>query len=275
VIGRASPDLARAEACIAERGCPIGRPLHLIEETSSTNDEAKHAARQGAPHGSTWVAEAQTAGRGRQGRAWVSARGENLLVSVLWRQPCATARLPLLSVATGVAVCEVARRVAGGADVRLKWPNDVVLVERERRTGRVRLKKLAGVLVETTMRQGKVDAVVIGVGLNVHSRELPDEIADHATSLALLAAGPLDRAEILADLMVAIDRETTVVAARGLGLLRDRLTLWDALRGERVQSDLGAGVALGVDDDGRLVVQADDGGRMAWGAGEVHLARRG
>ena len=73
--------------------------------------------------------------------------------------------------------------------------------------------------------------------------------------------------------MVAIDRETMAVAARGLGLLRDRLTEWDALRGSRVESELGEGVAMGIDDGGRLVVQGDDGGRMAWGAGEVHLGK--
>ena len=165
--------------------------------------------------------------------------------------------------------------MARGADVRLKWPNDVVVVEPGRKTGVARLRKLAGILVETSMKKGKVDAVVIGVGLNVHTRELPEEIADRATSLAVISRAPLDRAEILADLMVAIDREAIAVAARGLGLLRDRLTEWDALRGSRVESDLGVGVAMGIDDEGRLVVQGDDGGRMAWGAGEVHLAEEG
>ncbi len=270
---RASRDLAEAQARIDERGGALGRPLHLLDETTSTNDEAKHAAKGGAPHGSTWVAEAQTAGRGRQGRAWVSPRGENLLVSVLWRQPCPVARLPLLSIATGVALCEVARKAAPGADVRLKWPNDVVEVVRGA-DGGVTLKKLAGILVETAMTAKKVDAVILGFGVNVHTREFPDELRDRATSLSLLASRPLDRAEILADALVAIDRETTAVAARGLGLLRARLSEWDALRGREVASDLGAGVARGIDDEGRLVVEGADAARMAWGAGEVHLKAR-
>ncbi len=271
---RSAPDLIRAEALIAERGGALGRPLHLLDETPSTNDEAKHAAKSGAPHGSTWVAETQTAGRGRQGRAWLSPRGENLLVSVLWRQPCPVARLPLLSIAAGLAVCEVARRAAAGADVRLKWPNDVVLVGRES-DGARSLRKLAGILVETSMAGRMVDAVILGIGLNVHTRDFPDELQGRATSLALLAKAPLDRAELLADLLAALDRETTLVAGRGLGLLRGRLAEWDALRGEQVRSELGAGTAAGIDDEGRLLVVGADGARMAWGAGEVHLARGG
>ena len=172
-MGRVSPDLARAAACIAERGCPLGRPLYLLDETPSTNDEARQPARKGAPHGSTWVAESQTAGRGRQGRPWMSApRREPSAVGPL-ASAAPTARLPLLAIATGVAVCEVARRVARGADVRLKWPNDVVLIERKHKPGTARVRKLAGILVETSMKKGNVDTVIIGVGLNVHTRSLP------------------------------------------------------------------------------------------------------
>jgi BirA family biotin operon repressor/biotin-[acetyl-CoA-carboxylase] ligase len=270
---RRAPDLARAASLIAERGGALGQPLHVLDETTSTNDEAKHAGKRGAPHGSTWVAETQTAGRGRQGRTWVSPRGENLLFSVLWRQPCPTSRLPLLSIATGLAVCDVARRAAPGADIRLKWPNDVVLVSRQTKEARPTIQKLGGILVETSMTGRKVDGVVLGVGLNVHTRDFPEELQAIATSLSLVANAPLDRAEILADLLVALDRETTLVAGRGLGLLRGRLEAWDALRGERVKSELGEGVASGIDDEGRLVVLADDGTRRAWGAGEVHLLK--
>jgi BirA family transcriptional regulator, biotin operon repressor / biotin---[acetyl-CoA-carboxylase] ligase len=266
---RAFPDLSRADALIAERGCSLGRPLHLLEETTSTNDEAKHAARAGAPHGSTWVAETQTAGRGRQGRTWLSTRGENLLFSVLFRLPCPAARLPLLSLAAGVAVCEAARSFAPTADVRLKWPNDVVVVRTER--DGLALEKLAGILVETSMAGGKVDGVVIGIGLNVLARDFAPELAGRATSLARIASSPLDRAVVLAAVLGALDRTTSLVAARGLGLLRARLNEWDALRGQRVRSELGAGVARGVDDEGRLVVEGDDGARAAWSAGEVHL----
>jgi BirA family biotin operon repressor/biotin-[acetyl-CoA-carboxylase] ligase len=264
---RSLPDLARASELIKERGGSLGQPLHLLDETTSTNDEAKRAAYSGAPHGSTWVAEEQTAGRGRQGRTWVSPRGENLLFSVLWRLPCPLERLPLLSLAAGIAVCEAARKAAPGADIRLKWPNDVVLV----RTPGLLLEKVAGVLVETSMSGGKVEGVVFGVGINVLTREFPPELTGRATSLALVTGKPIDRADVLADVLVALDRTASLVAARGLGLVRARLDEWDALRGASVRSELGAGIAIGFDDDGRLLVDDASGSRAAWGAGEVHL----
>jgi BirA family biotin operon repressor/biotin-[acetyl-CoA-carboxylase] ligase len=269
---RSAHDLRDADALIAERGGALGRPLHLLRETTSTNDEAKHGAKSGAPHGSTWVAEAQTAGRGRQGRTWLSPPGENLLFSVLWRERCPLERLPLLALAAGVAVCDVARRVAPGADVRIKWPNDVVLVAKGA-AGERRLEKLAGILVETSMTAGKVDAVVIGVGINVHTREFHPDVRGRATSLALISERPVERAAVLADVIAALDRDTMAVAARGLGLLRGRLSEWDALVGESVTCELGSGVAEGIDDQGRLVVANANGDRMAWGAGEVHLTR--
>ncbi len=134
------PDIARARELIAERGLGLGRPLTILDETTSTNDEAKLASKSGAPSGATWVAESQSAGRGRQGRAWVSPRGENLLVSVLVRVACVPARLPPLALVAGLAARDAVARAAPACDPKLKWPNDVV-VGPERR-------KVAGVLVE-------------------------------------------------------------------------------------------------------------------------------
>jgi BirA family biotin operon repressor/biotin-[acetyl-CoA-carboxylase] ligase len=261
---RALPDLARAEALIAERGIALGRPLHLLAETTSTNDEAKGAAKAGAPHGSTWVAESQTAGRGRQGRTWVSPRGENLLFSVLLRVSCPPARLPPLALVAGLAVRDAIARAAPGKDVGIKWPNDVVV-------GRGR-KKVAGVLVEATLQGSLVEAVIVGIGINVHTRDFPEELAPRATSVTLVADSPPDRGAILADVLAALDRDCELVAARGLGLVHARLTAADALRSEQVTSDSGAGTAEGIDVDGRLLVRTAEGILTRWGAGEVHLA---
>lgn len=263
---RASPDLARASALIAERGLGLGAPLHILDETTSTNDEAKRAAKDGAPHGATWLAESQSAGRGRQGRAWVSPRGENLLVSVLVRVDCSPARLPLLALVAGLAARDAIALAAPSAAPRIKWPNDVVV-------GADR-KKVAGVLVEA-ITQGSSSALVVGVGINVHTREFPDDLAARATSVALLAdrtsPHPPDRAEILADLLRGLDRDLALVAARGLGLVHARLSHADALRGARVRSESGEGVAEGIDLDGRLLIRRDNGMLTRWVAGEVHL----
>ena len=257
-----APDLLRAPARVAERCASLGRPMHLLASTPSTSDEAKHAAKRGAPHGATWVSEEQTAGRGRQGRAWTSPRGENLLFSVLLRVTCPPSRLPPLAIAAGLAVRDAVAQAAPEAAARLKWPNDVLVGER----------KIAGILVETITSGTRVEAVVVGIGLNVHTREFPPEIADRATSMALVSAAFPDRAELLADILVRLDHDAHVVLARGLGLLRGRIEAADALRGRRVRSDDSAeGVACGIDDEGRLLVHRDDGVTARWTAGEVHL----
>jgi BirA family biotin operon repressor/biotin-[acetyl-CoA-carboxylase] ligase len=269
---RVLPDLERAAPAIHARGGELGRPLHILGETTSTNDEAKHAARRGAPHGSTWVAESQLAGRGRQGRTWFAEPGEALLFSVLLRVACPPSRLPLLALAAGLAV-----RDAIGDPALVKWPNDVVVRDPDRPQS---LRKLAGILVETSMTGRTVDAVVVGVGINVHTRHFPEDLALHASSVSLMRHGaasgaPPDRAELLADVLAGLDRDARLVAARGLGMLHARLERVDALAGARVKSEPGAGVACGIDADGRLLVRGAGGVVMAWGAGEVHLVGEG
>jgi BirA family biotin operon repressor/biotin-[acetyl-CoA-carboxylase] ligase len=259
----ARADLLRAAALIAAKGIALGSPLHLLAATTSTNDEAKRSAKEGAPHGAVWVAESQTAGRGRQGRTWVSPPGENILFSVLVRLTCAPARLPPLALVAGLAARDAIARAAPEADVRLKWPNDVVV-------GEARLK-IAGVLVEATLLGGHVEAIIVGIGINVHTRAFPDDIAARATSVALVAAGPPDRAVILADALAGLARDLPLAAARGLGPIHARLAAADALRGQRIRSESGEGMAEGIDVDGRLLVRTDDGLLVRWGAGEVHL----
>jgi BirA family biotin operon repressor/biotin-[acetyl-CoA-carboxylase] ligase len=281
---RISPDLARAAEAIAARGCSLGAPLVIAEQTVSTNDDAKQGAREGAAHGAVWLAESQTGGRGRQGRAWLSPRGENLLFSVLLRLRCAPARVPPVSLACGLAVRDaVARALGAGADgdVLVKWPNDVLV--RSARDGV--LRKVAGVLVESGLSGAKVEYVVVGIGINVHTRALPDEVAAIATSIALErdARGgsdlaDLDRAELLADVLAGLDRDVELVAHKGLGLVHARLTRHDALAGKPVESvgEAGApgdvrGIAAGIDFEGRLLVRGDDGAITRVSSGELRL----
>jgi BirA family transcriptional regulator, biotin operon repressor / biotin---[acetyl-CoA-carboxylase] ligase len=261
---RLCPDLDRAEALIAERGSVLGRPLVRLATTTSTSDEAHRAAKRGAPHGATWVAEEQTAGRGRRGRIWMSPPGEGLLFSVLMRVGCAPARLPPIALLAGLAVRDAVARAAAASPISIKWPNDVLA------SGR----KVAGILVEASTVGSRVEAVVVGIGINVHTRSFPCDLAARATSVALAAAGgpPPDRAALLADVLALLDRDLHVVVQQGLGLLRARLEAVDWLRGRRVRSDRGLeGVACGIDDEGRLLVRGEGGVVDGWMAGEVTL----
>jgi BirA family biotin operon repressor/biotin-[acetyl-CoA-carboxylase] ligase len=268
-------DLAGAAELVAASGSTLGQPLHLLATTTSTNDLAKAAAREGAPHGATWVAEEQTAGRGRRGHAWVCTAGEGLLFSVLVRVSCAPARIAPAALAVGLAVRDAVATAAPGATVGIKWPNDVLMGDR----------KVAGVLVEAVTVGSRVDAVIVGVGINVHTRSFPEVIADRATSVALASSAPPDRASVLVDVLARIDRDLHIVVGRGLGLLLGRLNAADVLRGRTVRRDLGEatqqgagaptdqGVAEGIDEDGRLLVRRADGVLTRWNAGEVHLLR--
>ncbi len=259
-----APDLAHARDAIAARGIALGAPLVIADETGSTNDDAKQGAREGAGHGAVWLAESQTVGRGRQGKAWLSPRGENLLFSVLLRLRCPPARVPPVSLACGLAVRDaVARALGADADVLVKWPNDVL----------IRNKKVAGILVESALAGDKVEYVVVGIGINVHMRSLPEEVASLATSIALEGGKGLDRGEILADVLAGLDRDVELVAHKGLGLVHARLTRHDGLAGREVESadHTLRGIACGIDTEGRLLVRNNDGVVTRVSSGEVRL----
>ncbi len=229
---------------------PLGCPRLHLRLTGSTNDRARELALAGAPHGALVTAEAQSAGRGRQGRSWSAPPGSSLLMSLVLR-PTAQVNA-ILPLAAAVAVCDVA-----GPATLVKWPNDVVLT---RPPG---LAKLAGILVEGRPQQGWA---VLGIGLNVAVKlnDLPPALRGGAATL------DRPRAEIeplLSELLAALDRRLEDAPARTLDAWRAR----DALRGREIAWSEGRGRAEGIDDAGRLLVRLLDGTRTALAAGEVHL----
>lgn len=264
-------DLRDLEEKIAAKGTALGRPLFVFGEIDSTNDEAKRVAKGEGNHGSLFLAESQTKGRGRSGNQWSSPRSENLLFSVIAEVMCPLSRVPCLSIAVGVAIADAIESFVNGR-VQIKWPNDVWIDE----------KKVAGILVESargissaTSESALVKStLVIGVGLNVHTRVFPDELKSVATSMAIHAKGDLSRSQILADVMGRIDRDLFLVAAKGLGPIAARIDQRDGLRGKEVRSDHGEGIARGIAPDGRLRVELRDGTLGLWASGEVSRVLR-
>ena len=255
-------DWEGVEARISSLGIRIGVPICIVHKTASTSDDAKSAARAGARHGATWVAEEQTKGRGRQGRAWQSAKGESILVSILLRTTVSPERVAPLSLVAGLVVRDAVEHATAAPNVRVKWPNDVLIGER----------KVAGILVETLLSGGRVEAVIVGIGLNVHARAFADDLTAKATSMGLETDRELHRSAILADILQRLDRESDLVLHRGLGPFRARLEKADALKGKRVTRDDGvSGIASGIDDTGGLRVAHDNGAIAVWSSGEVHL----
>lgn len=144
---------------------------------SSTSDVAAALARAGAPSGTTVVADAQTAGRGRAGRAWASPDGAGLYVSMIVRLALAPRDVPPITLAVGIGACDALR--AFGVPCVLKWPNDLVV---RRPDG---LRKLGGILAETSTEAGRVDAVIVGIGVNLDFGAAPPaELTGVATSIA-------------------------------------------------------------------------------------------
>ncbi len=128
-------------------------------------------------------AETQTRGRGQQGRVWHSPRGASLYLSVVLRPPLAPVKLPPLTLAVGVALAETAARF--DVTPSLKWPNDLLLDG----------KKAAGILSESACQGGRLEHVIVGIGVNLNLREFPPELAEIATSIAQVRGAAVDRAE--------------------------------------------------------------------------------
>jgi BirA family biotin operon repressor/biotin-[acetyl-CoA-carboxylase] ligase len=237
---------------------PLGTPRHHHAEIGSTNDEARRLGAEGAPHGTTVTAAAQSAGRGRQGRPWVTPPGQALLVSVLLRDLPDVALLPL---AVAVAVAETV-----GDEARIKWPNDVVLG-----VGPPPLRKIAGILCEGRPAEGWA---VAGIGLNValDLADVPEEIAVRAATMGRDPSAVDDvLAELLERLADVLERPTSELLAAwsARDVLAGATIGWERPGG----GPGGEGVARGVDERGRLRVETATGVE-ALDAGEVHLLRR-
>ncbi len=248
---------------------PAHLPITLLSEATSTSDLALQAAAHGAPHGACWVADHQTTGRGRRQsdgsrRAWYTCAGQNLTFSTLLRPQVDPARAAQLTLAAGVGVARAVRAVTG-LKPWLKWPNDLYLGDR----------KLCGILSEAHFDAGQLSAVIVGVGLNVNMTELPEQLADHVTSLALVSGQRWDRMSLVLAARDALVDACDQVARGGLEVLAEALAELDGSPGRQVRwQDQGAwrrGEALGIATSGALRVRDELGQELALSAGEVHM----
>jgi BirA family biotin operon repressor/biotin-[acetyl-CoA-carboxylase] ligase len=232
----------------------FGRP-YLYRESCESTQELLGAD---LPEGALAVAEEQTAGRGRHGRSWLAPPGTAVLCSLLLRPP-AGRLLPELSLVAGVATAEAIEAVADRR-VQIKWPNDLVL------SG----AKVGGILAEA-----REDAVVLGIGLNVNQTraQLPPDTAIPAGSLQTALGRELDRAPLLACLLVELERAYDGWLELGLAAVSAGLHGRDWLRGRPITVAGVSGVARGFGDRGLLVIETGEG-PVEVGSGEVQLRSR-
>jgi BirA family biotin operon repressor/biotin-[acetyl-CoA-carboxylase] ligase len=245
----------------------LGRRRIALDLCGSTSDEAARLARAGCEHGTVVTATAQSAGRGRQGRTWHSAPGAGVYLSAVLRLVLAPRDVPGLTLAVGVAVCDAVRR-SGVTAAGLKWPNDIVV------GGPDGPRKLGGILSETTSAAGRIDSIVIGVGVNLGG-ELPAELAGRATTLAAEGA-VTDHAAfvelLLRELEPWIDRYVAGGLAAVVPAWESRVEPAVRVRAT-VDGTVVVGAPAGLDIDGALRLRDDTGRVHRVIAGDVEDVR--
>ncbi len=254
------PDLLRDRLHTGE----FGREIHHLYSVDSTNAFAERlASTQDPPHGTLVLAEAQTAGRGRLGRRWVSHPGAGLYLTLILRPEIPIPLAPLMTLAAAVAAHESIERVTG-LDVDVKWPNDLLVGGR----------KVSGILCELQAELDRVSSMTIGLGINVNHSEFPDEIASIATSLSIETGRPQSRIEVLLDFLATFERVYGEFLAQGPGVVTEAwarassfasgrlLEVHDGFRTIRGTTD-------GLEAPGGLRIRQADGGVEVVYSGDV------
>lgn len=193
----AIPDLLLPDVLAPSLKGTLFHPIHHYFKIGSTNAAAMEAAAAGAPQGSVFVAEEQTAGRGRGANRWHSARSVGIYCSVVLRPNLPPSDALILSLAAGLAVHAAVHTLDPHVHPDLKWPNDVLLDG----------KKFCGILTEMNAEATRVRHVVIGIGINVNQQKFPEDVRDIATSLRIETGKEWSRVELLAALLKSLDRE--------------------------------------------------------------------
>jgi len=241
----------------------IGRRILHYFKTDSTNSVAMALAARGEEHGTVVVAEEQTAGRGRFGRVWYSEKSSGIYVSVILRPALAPSAAPVLTLMAGLAVHRAIETSTGlAADIR--WPNDVLV------SGR----KVCGILTEMSAELDRLHAVVLGIGINVNHREIPDELKPIATSLRIETGKTVSRVQVLVALLKEIQEHYDLLLHAGGATIIER---WSAAstfaEGKPIRVLTNSGeyraVTAGLDPSGALRVRRSDGREETLVAGEI------
>lgn len=247
-----------------------GRKLYYFESTGSTNTDAKRLAEEGEPHGTTIVANMQTAGKGRRGRTWQSPAGANTYFTILLKPDFSPDKASMLTLVMALSVAEAIEEITGlKADI--KWPNDIV----------VHKKKVVGMLTEmsTTPEMDEIQYVVIGVGTNVNydsPENFPEELRPTATSLRMEAGHLINRAALtermLARFEVNYEKFEETLDLSGLMDSYEK-HLINVGAQVRVLDPAGeyTGISRGINAVGELLVEKENGETINVYAGEVSV----
>ncbi len=235
----------------------LGRPLRFFDSIDSTNTYASCLARDGAAEGTAVIADTQTGGKGRLGRRWVSPPRVNLYLSVILRPSKSAASAPQLSLLAAVAVAEtIAQHIQ--LSPAIKWPNDVL----------VSGKKVCGILTEMQTKARGLQAVILGIGVNINAplSAFPEELQEKATSLLVVNGRLIDRVAFTAHLLTRLEKLYVLWLEEGFPVVR---SAWEGYATDFLGKPVMiaapdgtiSGTALGIDEDGALLVQGGQAGQ--------------
>ena len=236
------------------RGTIFDEHLHHFYKIGSTNTAALAAAADGAPEGSVFLAEEQTAGRGRGANSWQSPRSTGIYCSAVVRPQLPPSEVLILSLAAGLAVRAAIQQVDSRISADLKWPNDVLIGG----------KKVCGILTEMNAEATRVRYIVVGIGINVNQSSFPKEL--QATSLRLVSGSEWSRVELGAALLKSLDHEYRQVlenSGERESILRrfTESSSWTRGKAVRIEENGSAfeGTTEGLDSRGFLQVRTPKG----------------
>jgi BirA family transcriptional regulator, biotin operon repressor / biotin---[acetyl-CoA-carboxylase] ligase len=268
---RSTPDVLHADDLLSRLGRSIrviGRDIRVFQETTSTNDICERLARDGVKEGVVVFAETQRKGRGRLGRKWVSPARKGLWFSVLLRPLLPPQAATQLVVATAAALTQAIHSYTGLIP-SIKWPNDILIGQR----------KVGGILTELSAELDHIRHVVLGIGLDVNlgPADLPAEVRETATSLSLELGRNLDRAELAATVLQALDAYYGRICAGDFAKVADEWESQCVTLGQDVRIQVGSrsieGRAESLNDDGALLVRTQHGRLERIVGGDVSLLK--
>ena len=247
-----------------------GRKLYYYDVTGSTNNDVKRLAEEGDPHGTVVVADVQNAGKGRRGRSWQTLSGTALSFTLLLRPSFAPDKASMITLVMALSVAEAVEEITGAA-ATIKWPNDIV----------VNRKKICGMLTEMTMtpEMDEIQYMVVGVGINVNNsspEEFQEEIRGNATSLKIETGRQINRAVLLDKVLVRFeDNYEHFLMTLDLSQLQEayQRRLQGVGNEVRVLDPAGeyTGISHGINDQGELIVEKENGESVRVYAGEVSV----
>lgn len=243
----------------------VGKSIEYFEVTDSTNQRIYDFAEKGREEGLLAVAEEQTGGKGRRGRSWVSPPGTGIWMSLLLRPKVEPQKASMVTIVAALAMTKAMEKITG-MEIRIKWPNDVVL------NG----KKVCGILTEMSAELEEIHYIIVGIGINANTESFPEDIQDRATSIYLESGKKVERAAFIAEFCVQFEQYYERFLEMGnLEFLKEEYESYLINIGREVKiikkKEERVRKALGINELGELIVAKSDGTTEIIFSGEVSV----